>query len=173
MAKKYSDNFNRDFNWYLKYRNIFTFTGGKPEIQIIPNIEFDINGIDGKKAFHIYDSQGKLKPTKHPNILSSLLCTKASINLQIKQWAQGRADGTLPGIEFSTTSLKKYCEVLKKDLEGFEPTTPESVEWYIKRLKDLNNLIEKNDVGKLTIEQEFELLSWMVEAVEKQKYKYY
>lgn len=99
---KYSKNFNRDFNWYLSMRNVFDFDGALYNDEII----YDKNGIDGKKAFHIYDSQGKYKPTKHPNILRQLLKVKGSVNLHIKMYAEDRAKGYLPKIEFDKICLE-------------------------------------------------------------------
>lgn len=93
---KYSENFNRDFNYYLSSRHIFNFDG-----RLDRDIEFDKNGIDGKKAFYKFDSEGKLVPTKHPNILKALLKTKGSINLHIKMWKEDRFKGYLPRYEFN------------------------------------------------------------------------
>ena len=92
---KYKNNFNRDFSWYIKVRNEFKFDGRLPR-----DIIYDREGIDGKKAFFIFDSQGQLKPTKHPELLRRLLLTKGSINLHIKMYAEDRAKGVLPKILF-------------------------------------------------------------------------
>lgn len=119
--RKYSKNFERDWNWYLKYKSVFIFDGA-----INREIKEDlINGKTAKECFYIFDSQGKMPPTKEKEILLQILKCKGSINFNIKMWAEDRAKGYLPKIEFQ-------------------------------------NIIE-----------EFELLDWMVEAVEKQKYKYY
>lgn len=91
----YSENFNRDFYWYLKNRNEFTFDG-----RLQRDIQYSRNGIDGKKAFFLFDSKGKLVPTKHPNILRTLLKVKGSINLHIKMWKEDRYNGCLPKILF-------------------------------------------------------------------------
>lgn len=88
---KYSKNFNRDFNWYLSVRDKFNFFGSE-----VVDIIYDRNGIDGKQAFYIWDSQGKMVPTKHPNILKTLFITKGSVNLFIKMYAEDRAFGILP-----------------------------------------------------------------------------
>lgn len=98
---KYSTNFNRDFNWYLSVRNFFNFSGALPQ-----DIIFDKSGIDGKKAFHIYDSQGKLMPTKHPNILAKMILIKGGVNLHIKMYAEDRANGVFPLIEFRGLCIK-------------------------------------------------------------------
>lgn len=93
--KKYSENFNRDFNWYLKYRSTFDFDG-----HLDRDIVYSKDGIDGKQAFFLFDSQGILNSTRHPNILRSLLKTKGSINLHIKMWKEDRYNGILPKILF-------------------------------------------------------------------------
>ncbi len=98
---KYSHNFTRDFNWYIKVRHLFSFDGHQDR-----QITYDRNGIDGRKAFHLFDSEGKLKPTKHPNLLRSLIKTKGSVNLHIKMYSEDRAKGLLPLIEFRGMCIK-------------------------------------------------------------------
>lgn len=97
--RRYSTNFTRDFNWYLKVRNLFNFDGQLPK-----DIPYSKTGVSAKEAFFILDSTGKLVPTKHPSTLERVLRTKGSVNLHIKQYAEGRAEGTFPGIEF-----KQWC----------------------------------------------------------------
>jgi hypothetical protein len=92
---KYSDNFNRDFKWFIKMRNTFDF-GGRIPLEV----KFDINGIDFKKAFHIYDSTGILKPTKHPIALAKLLLIKGGVNLHAKMYAEDRGSGLMGALEF-------------------------------------------------------------------------
>lgn len=99
----YSKNFNRDFNWYLSVRHIFNFDG-KSYIES----NYNRNGLDGKKAFYIYDSQGKIVSTKHPNLLQILLKVKGSVNLHIKMYAEDRAKGILPKILFD-----EICQQIK------------------------------------------------------------
>lgn len=116
---KYSKNFERDWEWYFKYKDIFTFSGSPPK-EIKQGDKYS-----AKEAFYLYDSQGKMVDCKEPILLQQIFKCKESINFQIKEWAQDRAKSYLPKIEF-----------------------------------------EK-------IVEQYELLPWMVEAVEKQKYKYY
>lgn len=122
---KYSKNFDRDWDWYNKYKDIFTFSGS-------PNTRHEHykkikqgNKYTAKEAFYIYDTQGKTLGCAKPELLQQIFKCKESINFQIKEWAQDRAKGYLPKIEFDE------------------------------------------------IAKEFELLDWMVEAVENQKCKYY
>jgi hypothetical protein len=98
---KYSKNFNRDFAWYLKMRHFFNFDGSLP-----PDIVFSADGIDGKQAFFLYDSQGKSIPTKHPALLATLIKIKGGVNLHIKMYAEDRASGLFPGLEFRALSIK-------------------------------------------------------------------
>ncbi len=98
---KFSKNFDRDFNWYIKVRNFFDFSGAIPE-----KIIFDKKGISGKEAFLKYDAEGKLLPTKHPILLSKLILVKGGVNLHIKMYAEDRASGLLPLIEFRALCIK-------------------------------------------------------------------
>lgn len=119
---KYSKNFIRDFNWLLSVRHEFSFSGSCDR-----EIVFDCKGLDGKKAFHIYDSTGKLRPTRHPNMVRTLLRTKASVNLHIKMYAEGRADGTFPKFEFL-----QMCEKIKAPDWFFEAVERQ-------KIKNINN----------------------------------
>ena len=100
--KKYSFNFIRDVKWYLSMRHIFNFDGcndyynKKGELII----QYDKNGVDGIEAFFQWDSNGKIKSTKHPNLLYTLLKVKGSTNLHIKMYAEDRADCNMNFIEF-------------------------------------------------------------------------
>jgi len=117
----YSEKFERDYNWYLKYKDIFTFDGHYNK-----EIKEDYNyGLSAKECFYKFDTNGIMLNTKEPKLLSKIFKCKGSINFNIKMWAEDRAKGYLPKIEF---------------------------------IKIIN---------------EFELLDWMVDAVEKQKCKYY
>jgi hypothetical protein len=91
-------------------RNTFNFDG-----QLDRDIEYDPNGVDGKRAFQLFDAQGKLVPTKHPNILRMVLKVKGSTNLHIKMFAtnlhikmfaEDRAKGVLPGILFKEICIE-------------------------------------------------------------------
>jgi hypothetical protein len=116
----YSKAFERDWEWYLKYKSVFTFDGS-PKREILK----DKNGKTAKECFYLLDSQGKKVPTSEPELLQEILKCKGSINFMIKEWAQDRAKGYLPKVCFQE------------------------------------------------IVEEFELLGWMVNAVEMQKNKYY
>lgn len=88
--KRYSDNFERDWAFYVRNADAFAFSGSHP-----PEVERDAGGPDAKRAFHDYDSRGVLRATSEPDLLRRVLICKASVNLHVKMWAEGLADGTL------------------------------------------------------------------------------
>lgn len=151
---KYSKRFNKDFNWYLKVRNHFTFSGDILRKDGHPlDIEFSLSGVDGKQAYHTYDSTGKLLPTKHPNLLRVLLKTKASVNFQVKQWAIDRAKGELSKVEFMS-DVSIFC---KKPWSWYVNENKSDERWFLEQ----------------SIEFDLGLPEWVVNAVESQKSKYY
>ncbi len=99
---KYSERFNKDFKWYLSIRHIFNFDGQHTYINKKGHtlVNYDPKGISGKEAFYLYDSHGIIKPTKHPNLLTTLLKTKGSVNLHIKMYAEDLAKCYLSKLEF-------------------------------------------------------------------------
>lgn len=105
---KYSKNFERDYNWYLKVSTIFTFDGTKDYYNKkgVELIQFNENGKTAKECFYLYDTNGIITPTKEPEKLKILLKTKGSVNLHIKMYAEDRARGYLPKIEFDKICLE-------------------------------------------------------------------
>lgn len=104
MKPQYSNNFLRDVRFYLASRNVFTFHGGARLVfskSKKPQFHYGKNGVDFLKAFHIIESLGLPVITRHPTTLERLLRTKAAVNLQIQQWAQGMAEKTLLPAEVS------------------------------------------------------------------------
>ena len=91
---KYSNQFNRDFKWFLKNRHRFNFCG-KP----LPAIPFDKNGASSKECFYLFDTKGQLVATKHPLTAARLLLIKASVNFEIKMKAETIKDGTVAPFE--------------------------------------------------------------------------
>jgi len=80
-----------------------------------PIILFDKNGVSGKEAFFQWDSNGKILPTKHPNLLHKLLKTKGSVNLHIKMYSEDRAKGLFTLIEFRAFCIKYSCPAWFKE----------------------------------------------------------
>jgi hypothetical protein len=107
---RFSNRFNKDFNYYLYVRHTFNFDGCNEYFSSkgVSIIQSDIKGVNGKEAFYLYDSQGVIKPTKHPNILHTLLKVKGSINLHIKMFAEDRAKGYLPKILLDEMNLPDW-----------------------------------------------------------------
>ena len=108
MKKKYNNNFERDVRWYFKMRHTFDFDGalGYWNKKGEHVIQADTNGMDGIEAFHQWDSNGKILPTKHPNILFTLLKIKGGCNLHIKMYAEDRAACNMNFIEFRALCIK-------------------------------------------------------------------
>jgi hypothetical protein len=115
--KGFSPQFERDYTFYLSNKDTFTFAGtdvkrdysiqfpGEPEPLeadddgVLKPLPFAIphspTGKSAKVCFYKLDSEGKCKPCSEPELLFQILRCKASINLQIKIWAQSRAEYTL------------------------------------------------------------------------------
>lgn len=149
--KIFSKNFERDYNFYLKNLDEFNFCGTlNPKHSAIE----DTNGLSAKECFYYIESQGKNKPCREPKLLNALLLTKASINFQIKEWAQGRADGTLRLIEFSKRLISDFGIYVNEDIQTLAWENEEPVYY-----RD--------------IETQYNLPEWVVNAVEKQAVKYY
>jgi hypothetical protein len=81
---KYSKNFNRDYEFYLQNKDTFDFSGVRVAV-----VEDQEKGVSAKQSFHSFDTNGKIVPTKEPDLLRSIIVCKKSINLHIKMWAQG------------------------------------------------------------------------------------
>jgi len=141
---KYSDNYNRDYLFYLNNLENFKFCGTR-----IPKFKgiYNINGKSAKEVFYKIDTEGKNLPTYEVELLDKLLLTKASVNFQIKQWVEGLIDETLSFNELNGDS--EVLEWIKID-DDYKPT-------YYKNLKELYNLPEwvinaiKNQYNKLKI----------------------
>jgi hypothetical protein len=121
--KKYSEKFERMFKFYLDvYRSgLITFCGVGVEV------EFDINGSDGKFGFREYDN-GRFKHmnpvSRHPNILKGVIIGKKGWGLWLNTWAEGIAD-------WSFTKEEILIEFKKLNIEIPEPL-----------MKDFDNRIE-------------------------------
>ena len=103
MKRKFKPNFEKDYSFYFAQRNAFTFAGSDISKQY--RIVFSEKGKTAKECFHKLDSEGKLLPCSEPQLLLELLICKAAVNLQIKLWAQSRAEYTL-----SLFELQEYME---------------------------------------------------------------
>ena len=91
---KYSKKFNRDYQFYLDNKDLFFFSGVKV------TVETDLDtGVSGKESFHSFDTQGKVKPTREPELLRSIIVCKKSISLHIKMWVEG-FDEMMEGVDY-------------------------------------------------------------------------
>lgn len=141
---KYSKSFERDFDFYFRNAMHFKFCGTQTHKY---KAVFSANGVSAKEAFYNIESKGENTPTTEPYILDMLLLTKASVNFQIKQWAEDRASGYLSKIELS----QRLSEVNVDDLIL---THTQSGSYYFKDLETYYGLPE-----------------WVLNAVENQKKK--
>lgn len=78
-------------------------------------IKFDKNGVDGIQSFYEFDSNGKIIPTKHPNILKTLLKIKGGTNLHIKMFAEDRAKSNMNYIELRAFCIKYKTPIWFKE----------------------------------------------------------
>lgn len=122
--KKYSNNFNVMFNFFLQsYRkDILTFCG------VHVDVDFDINAEESKYVFRSYDNgdfKFKIPITKHPNILKAVIIGKKSWGLFLQEWTDGITDGLFTkqeifyefekvGITIPESLLQDFYNVLYK-----------------------------------------------------------
>lgn len=118
---------NHSTEFYLKIRHKFSFDGRNEYVNKkgASIIVYDKEGVDGITAFEAWDNEGKIRPTKHPNILHSLLKTKGSVNLHIKMYAEDRARGYLPKLEFLN-----ICEQLSFPVWVYEAVEKQKFKYY-------------------------------------------
>lgn len=105
--RRYSDNFNRDYKFYLATKDVFTFSGSLPRWNIIS----DPNGVDAKHCFWSIDSNGKPLPCKEDKLLQEILKCKESVNFHIKMYSEGRAEGIM-----TSTELEEICDQLNSPI---------------------------------------------------------
>ena len=102
---KIKESFVQDTAWLLTVSDDFTFTGSTATYEF-PESK---TGLTPLQAFYVIESRGynnKISTTDAEK-LKRILRTKAAINMQIKLWAEGRADGTLPKDELKSV-LEEY-----------------------------------------------------------------
>ena len=112
------------FDFYLSVNRsgLITFCG------VDVQVEFDVNGSDGKFGFREYDN-GRFKNTlpisRHSNILKSVIIGKKGWGLWVEQWSQGI-------VEWTFTKEEILNEFVKRDI-----TIPEPL------MKEWDNLIQR------------------------------
>lgn len=128
---KFSKSFERDYTFYLNNIDNFDFGGtGRFLYQADPLTN---DGFTAKECFYKIESgipfgrtvidkfkkHIKLVPCTEPELLNALLLCKAGVNFQIKQWAEGIADGTLLLFELSIRFFNEREKLLRlKDCES-------------------------------------------------------
>ena len=127
--RRYNPSFERDFAWYLSMRHTLNFDGANSYLSKRGEaiIRPDKKGVDGKRAFFEWDSNGKILPTRHPNLLHTLLKVKGSVNLHIKLYAEDRASGLLP-----LADLEGICREFKAPEWFFEAVQAQRVKYWRK-----------------------------------------
>lgn len=142
VVKNYSQNFERDYSFYLNNIQHFTFCGTMiPKFKAIS----EATGKTAKDVFYSIDSNGKNIPCREPELLDNLLLCKASVNFHIKQWAEGRVDGTLPYYELNGDG--------------------NSLEW---EMDDDGNVVPVYDNS---LSKKYGFPEWVIKAIEAQKIK--
>lgn len=148
---KYSQAFEESYNFYLLSIGIFDFCGTLNA----RNVAIPCGDKSAKECFYYIDTEGKNYPYSEHELLNQLLHTKASVNFQIKEWSQGRSDGTLPLHELS--KRKAYEKYPYSDFSDLN-----TLEW-----------INGKPVYYKDIETQYNLPEWVINAVERQKVKFY
>ena len=142
LTTKQEKKFKPIFEEYIRLYEHFNFSG-KEELVLE-----DPNGVSAIEAFFEKESNGRDIPTFEPELLRKVLKAKGSINLFIQLYAEDRASGLLPGIEFSLRVCdKNHIQSLSKG--------------------------EYEELEKNTFEYMMKLPIWFITAVENSKYKYY
>jgi len=118
--RKYSDNFNEIFTFFLtSYRSgILTFAGSGTDVR------FDPDGDEGKFTFRKLEN-GEIKRldtivTRHPNIVEAVVQGKKSWGLWVDQWSDGIVDWTFTKEEILGEFQKRNIQIPKPLLKDFE-----------------------------------------------------
>lgn len=118
INKQFLDN----VKWFLSVRNKFNFDGNdkyynKLGINLISDNRYNKNkfteddikaNYTGVEAFYLYQCNGIIVPTKHPNLLKTLHKVSRSLDLHIKMYGEDRANGIL-----SFRELEELADELK------------------------------------------------------------
>lgn len=118
--RKYSDNFNEIFNFFLKsYRSgILTFCGSKVETK------FDVNEDEGKFCFRKLENgeynKEEVIVTRHSNILKGVITGKKSWGLWVDQWSDGIVDWTFTKEEILEQFQERNIQIPSSLLKDFE-----------------------------------------------------
>lgn len=86
--KWYSDNFNRDWDFYLRVLEDKTIHLINLPNQVLHKFSYDINWLSAKDCFFKYDSWQWAKPTKELELLKDIFKAKSNVNFWINQWIE-------------------------------------------------------------------------------------
>jgi hypothetical protein len=130
---KYSEAFERDWNWYLKYKDVFNFDGLKDYYDKKGNqrVIYSELGKSAKECFYQFDTNGKIISTNEPDLLYQIIKCKGSLNLNIKMWAEDWSN--LLFFKFNLEEIKQEFELL---------------DWQIKAIENQRDKILRNKVNE-------------------------
>lgn len=105
---RFSKKFEDDYRWYVSMLEIFNFDGKAHYFnkQGEDLVQYAKEGLTAKECFYIYDSRGVIEKTREEIMLLKLYKTKGSVNLHIKMYAEDRAKGYLPRVEFDKICIE-------------------------------------------------------------------
>lgn len=102
-------------------KDLITFCGSKV------NVEFDVNGEDGKMCFLNVDNgvygRGDTIKTRHPNILKGVLVSKRGWGLWLDQWTGGINEWCFTKEEILNEFKIRNIEIPEPHLKEFENLT--------------------------------------------------
>lgn len=106
------------FDFYLSVNRsgLITFCG------VDVQVDFDVNGSDGKFGFREYDN-GRFKNTtpisRHPNILKSVIIGKKGWGLLVSEWSSGIGSGLFTKYDFFKLFKSKNINIPESLLNEF------------------------------------------------------
>lgn len=109
---RYSKTFERDWNFYS--------TKDCDNFRTERDIKFCPDGKSAKEVFYRMDTHGlKDLTTSEPDLLRNAITAKECVNMQIKMWAEGIAEGTIFYFEVEKwIDELNYPEWAKKSVEN-------------------------------------------------------
>lgn len=129
--KRYSNKFKKIFNFFLNSNRsgLIEFCGSNL------SIEFDVNGLDARECFRLYEDgyyKNKKIVTRHKNLLTSILISKKGWGLWLDQWTDGICDFSFTKEEILEQFNNLGIVVPKPLLKDFDNT--------LRRKKEKRNL---------------------------------
>lgn len=85
------------------------------ELKLTEPLDVPVGDVDTDKAFHLWDSTGKIKPCKSPDDFNKAVSGKKIINWHIKQWAWMIRDNASLGLGVQVEMLRE----LEKDMPSY------------------------------------------------------